>query len=410
MNDIIFNGKVNLSKTPNINSFSNEDKNIENFSNTSATSITSNTSAKSITSTTSNNSLLTIFTQSNILMLFWFLAIYLILFFILGIFNSSSESNSSNAFKVLDFLVFSGLLLLILINVVFTTTENRKKILNGYLKSFTDFIKGSTSIFSIILFLFVLYTSIFIIGIPMTYETKPTSIKILESGAWIVFLSTLISWFCSYVLGINIGDLFYKFISDLLNMLEVGNTITTGNTISGNGNINGTNSSITSSILKEKGNQVFNISNNLYTYDDSQAICKSYGARLATYDDIEKSYNDGGEWCNYGWSEGQMIYYPTQKNTWDKLQKDDKKKNNCGRPGINGGYMKNPYLLFGVNCFGKKPDPKPEDLKYMESKNDMLKPSTKTDKLMDTKVKFWMDHSANLLKINSFNHNKWSEY
>jgi hypothetical protein len=403
MNDIVFNGKVNLSKSQNINSFSNEEKkdDISNSSNKMSENFVN----------TSDNIFLTIFTQSNIIFLFWFLAIYLIIYFILGIFSSSSssESTSSLAFKVFDFLVFSGILLIVLLKVVFTNNENRKNTLYEYLENFTDFIKSPTSIFSLLLFLFTFYTSIFLIGIPMTYDTKPNSIKLLESGSWIIFIITLISWFCSYFLGISIGDLFYEFISDLWGNLYSGNTKTSGNTIT-SGNTKTSGNSITSSILNKKGEQVFNISNNLYTYDDSQAICKSYGARLATYDDIEKSYNNGGEWCNYGWSEGQMIYYPTQKSTWDKLQKDSKKKNNCGRPGVNGGYMSNPYLRFGVNCFGKKPDPKASDLKYMEARKDILTPSTTSDTLIDKKVKYWMDNSATLLKLNSFNRDKWSEY
>ena len=70
--------------------------------------------------------------------------------------------------------------------------------------------------------------------------------------------------------------------------------------------------------------EVFNISNNLYTYDDAQAVCSVYGAQLATYEQIEDSYKNGGEWCNYGWSENQMAFFPTQKSTWDKLQKHEK--------------------------------------------------------------------------------------
>jgi hypothetical protein len=58
----------------------------------------------------------------------------------------------------------------------------------------------------------------------------------------------------------------------------------------------------------------------LYTYDDAKSIC-SYDASLATYDQIEKSYNGGGEWCSIGWSADQQALYPTQKSTWRELQK-----------------------------------------------------------------------------------------
>ena len=129
--------------------------------------------------------------------------------------------------------------------------------------------------------------------------------------------------------------------------------------------------------------EVFNIANNKYTYEDAQAICKSYDATLATYDQIERAYNNGAEWCNYGWSADQMILFPTQKKTWEKLQKIDEDrgcdsnaashKNDCGRPGINGGYIANPYVKFGVNCFGKKPKASDEDLLRMNAKQNQAK-------------------------------------
>ena len=156
-------------------------------------------------------------------------------------------------------------------------------------------------------------------------------------------------------------------------------------------------------------NEVFNIGNNLYSYDDAQMICTSYGARLATYDEIEDSYNNGAEWCNYGWSDGQMIFFPTQKSTWDHLQKSSnpKRKNMCGRPGVNGGYMENPHLRFGVNCYGKRPQPKPEELEKM---NNGILPKTPEDLELEKKVNFWKENSDKLLKINAFSKNSWSQY
>ena len=91
-------------------------------------------------------------------------------------------------------------------------------------------------------------------------------------------------------------------------------------------------------ILIEK--QVFNIPDNKYTYDDAKALCAAYGADLATYDQIEKTYKQGGEWCSYGWSDNQMVFYPTQPETFNSLQKIDGHQHDCGRTGINGGYIK----------------------------------------------------------------------
>jgi hypothetical protein len=55
-----------------------------------------------------------------------------------------------------------------------------------------------------------------------------------------------------------------------------------------------------------------------------------------------------------------MAFYPTQKATWSKLQKNStpERRNACGKPGLNGGYFNNPDLRFGVTCYGIKPEPR----------------------------------------------------
>jgi len=115
--------------------------------------------------------------------------------------------------------------------------------------------------------------------------------------------------------------------------------------------------------VKEKmaDEEVFHIPGNHYTYNEAANMCQAHGARLASYDQMEDAYNDGAEWCSYGWSQGQMAFFPTQKSTYNELQKDPKRKNDCGRPGVNGGYMANPYIKFGVNCYGVKPDKTSKD-------------------------------------------------
>ena len=107
----------------------------------------------------------------------------------------------------------------------------------------------------------------------------------------------------------------------------------------------------------QRGSEVFHIADNKFTYDDAPAVCAAYGSQLASLEQIIEAYNHGAEWCGYGWSEGGMALYPTQKATWDILQKDpdNAKRTACGRPGVNGGYFE-PSTKFGVNCFGFKPD------------------------------------------------------
>jgi len=152
--------------------------------------------------------------------------------------------------------------------------------------------------------------------------------------------------------------------------------------------------------------QVFNIPGNDYVYPDAKALCAAYGSRLATYKEVEDAYDGGAEWCNYGWSEGQMALYPTQQKTWDELQKIEGHENDCGRPGVNGGFIQNPAVRFGVNCYGYKPRMTPDEEDIMA--NNPIYPKTEKDIAMENRVKYWKDKLSSVL-VSPFNHTNWSK-
>ena len=68
--------------------------------------------------------------------------------------------------------------------------------------------------------------------------------------------------------------------------------------------------------------QVFHLKDNKYTYDNAKAVCKAYGARLANYDDMQKAYREGGEWCNYGWSDKSIGSFPYTKGDMGEITKN----------------------------------------------------------------------------------------
>jgi hypothetical protein len=151
--------------------------------------------------------------------------------------------------------------------------------------------------------------------------------------------------------------------------------------------------------------QVFNIPGNYYSYENAKALCKAYGSSLATYDQIEKAYNNGAEWCNYGWSDKQMALYPTQQNTYDNLQKIPGHEHDCGRPGINGGYIGNKKVKFGVNCYGHKPRITDEEDELMKTTTPY--PETKQDILFQKQVDYWRNKVDEIL-VSPFNYDTWS--
>jgi hypothetical protein len=152
--------------------------------------------------------------------------------------------------------------------------------------------------------------------------------------------------------------------------------------------------------------QVFNIPGNYYGYEDAKTLCAAYGARLANYQEVEDTYNKGGEWCNYGWSDGQMALFPTQTTTFNNLQTIPGHEHDCGRPGVNGGYMANPHLKFGVNCFGYKPKINQEEEQLMQV--DTAYPKTEKDILFEKRVDYWKTKINDIL-VSPFNYDTWSK-
>lgn len=325
------------------------------------------------------------FANAQIISIITFFAFFLFIRFFMFFFGGASDLFMSRA---LDLVVFSVGILYFLLNYDSITNNTSEDI-----DKLQAFLQKPTSIFSTLIFIIVFYFSIYVCGVSMDTETKAISISIIENVAWLTVFILLIIDFIHYILKVS--------VSDFLNFDWLKTTDSSGNVIkdsSGNKVAN----------VKNPINEVFNISNNLYSYDDAQAICRSYGADLATYDQVEQSYNNGGEWCNYGWSANQMILFPTQKSTWNKLQTTEKHKNDCGRPGINGGHIANPYAKFGVNCYGVKPKATKDDLSRMAA-NQNAYPESEADRLLNKKVQYWKDHSAEMLVVNPFNKKSWND-
>jgi hypothetical protein len=151
--------------------------------------------------------------------------------------------------------------------------------------------------------------------------------------------------------------------------------------------------------------QVFHVPGNEYTYDDAKDVCKAFDARLASYDEVEKSYNNGGEWCSYGWSDNQMALFPTQKKTWSRLQEIKGHENDCGRPGVNGGFIANPDVRFGINCYGFKPQITAAEADDMKTAS--IYPKTLKDMEKQKKVAYWQTKLSDIL-VSPFNNDVWS--
>jgi hypothetical protein len=151
--------------------------------------------------------------------------------------------------------------------------------------------------------------------------------------------------------------------------------------------------------------EVFHVTDNKYTYSDAIEICKSLNSRLATYDEVEDAYKNGANWCSYGWSDEQMALFPIQKSVYNDLKKIKGHQHDCGRPGINGGYIPNKNSTFGVNCYGKKPYINEKNKEFMEKYS--YSPALPDD-AYNTMEKAKEENIVDDLLISPFNKSKWS--
>jgi hypothetical protein len=320
------------------------------------------------------------------------------LFYIFS-YDTNESINDSLAFsRMLDAISFCVVFVSSVLLYYLTNREKKYQIMEKSVDNTEKFINGQ-NVFIISFGILVLYIIIFISGVPMTYETKSFTITILESLLWILLLFILFVELVKLTFDTNLNPIIFKYLKGIILYYKNDIDVELSESKVGPESKEGPES--------KGGSEVFHVSNNLYNYDEAQSICKSFDSRLATYSEVENSYNNGGEFCGYGWSDGQMILFPTQKATYDKLQSVPGHGNDCGRPGVNGGYMSNATMQFGVNCYGNKP--KGVDPTSKSVKDVLIQKNTK-DIITDAKIKFLQEHKDKLLVLDSFNQTKWSEY
>ena len=159
-------------------------------------------------------------------------------------------------------------------------------------------------------------------------------------------------------------------------------------------------STSTDKVSNSNMKQVFNVRENIYTLDDAPAVCGALGADLASVKQLIEAHQKGATWLNVGWTKEGLAAYPLQYKTWKTLQDNDPhKRNTHAKPGIN--LTRNDRnLLYGVNCYGVKPEPKGNEI----VKNVIM--SDKQRRLQSKIAEF--QKNINSIGISPFNTDKWS--
>lgn len=320
---------------------------------------------------------------------------------------ASSNGSPRTLSNILDIIVVLFVLTVYGGPLLFSTYEERNQRLKDDFNYLQQFLQTPSSFIVLIMIIIFINVFSFLFSIPAGADNKPYTVLFIENMAWILLIFCVISLFFKYILHIDFMNWSNTIIGGAPTPPDMAASSVSQTTTINSTQVNNISASSTppqaATATPATTDEVFNVGNNLYTYEDAQAICSSYGATMATYDQVEAAYDKGGEWCNYGWSANQMALFPTQKLTWTNLQTNKGHENDCGRPGVNGGYIANPYIKFGVNCYGKKP-PKPDGLVAPQS----ILPKTPNDVALEKKVDYWKTNS-NGLSINFFNTAAWNQ-
>ena len=150
--------------------------------------------------------------------------------------------------------------------------------------------------------------------------------------------------------------------------------------------------------------EVYHLPGQRFSYNDARAVCKSFNSTLASHEQLSDAQKIGASWCSYGWSKDQLALYPTNQKDFDKLQEDENHKYDCGIPGVNGGYISNPYIKLGANCYGYKPKISSLEKEYLNDESRF--PKNQKELLFNERVKYWKNRLVNIL-VSPFNNEKW---
>jgi hypothetical protein len=185
--------------------------------------------------------------------------------------------------------------------------------------------------------------------------------------------------------------------------------------------------------------EIFQISNQTFTWDEAKCKCESYGARLATKAELTEAYNKGAHWCQYGWLENGEAYYPVQQCELDKraeaireyneiLKKhyEDPKKYTyhmvnearnkmdrhelCGtKSGVQGGKFYNQNVRLGATCFGKKPAGMSVREKEAECEKSDAQKEYEAEEEQNQAAKAKCDGKSSNDRFSSFNPDQWNQ-
>jgi hypothetical protein len=157
----------------------------------------------------------TVFNKANIILMIWFLAIYFICYYLIGIAfkkNVDDFNYQTRLSKMLDIVLLCFFLLFLIASYYSIPNIKKQDILESTATKTVEFIENTTSLAVVSFFIIFFYVVVYLFRIPMTYETKPFFVSMVESGAWILLLVIVFVQFFQIVFNLNMMDAIRSFL------------------------------------------------------------------------------------------------------------------------------------------------------------------------------------------------------
>ena len=151
-----------------------------------------------------------IINKSNVILLVWFIALYVVTYFTMGLFFNNGDNTANFTLqlsRMLDIIFLLGCILFIISSYCTYNDDQKINFLNDVYSNIMLFIINPLSIYSTVLFILAFYIVVYLFQMPMSLDTKPVFISMIENFTWVVLLIIVIIHFFENFLGISIIDM-----------------------------------------------------------------------------------------------------------------------------------------------------------------------------------------------------------
>ena len=154
-----------------------------------------------------------VFTKNNMVFFLCFLIVYYCLYYILG--KHEGPNAVLHTKYAIDFFILIVVLLGTIVYYLYIPSIDKQHLITYGLEQSVLFFEDPTSFFTTMILILLFYLTIFVCDIPMTAETKPITVSLIEQKLYIVLIMVMFVNLFQFAFGLNIPHAVIGTIEDI---------------------------------------------------------------------------------------------------------------------------------------------------------------------------------------------------